>query len=225
MSSDFSTFGLLMPGSEVVAPFTVPHVELIADDGKEHGMCTEQQLPILNGVEAQIWRDFGRSTPVPACAMAVFGLEHRRDAAPGVSLVLLRHVSRWKRGILAEEELFHVLRDEFLRLLLKRHQAVLVQDHLHAIFPLSPRVNRHALEDALAQFTRPRWGVEPGQLLLQLDAEDRARCRVSHEVDCTIRLRRSVAHRTGTRHRIEAGEPARRRLRASPDLATGPAVT
>ena len=79
MSSDFGIVGLFMPIAEVIAAFTVPHVELVADDGKQHGMCTEQQLPILNRVKAQIWRDLGRSTPVPARAVAVFGLEHRRD--------------------------------------------------------------------------------------------------------------------------------------------------
>ena len=80
MSSDFGIVGLFMPSAEVVASFTVPHIELVADDGKQHGMCTEQQLPILNGVEAQVWWDLERSAPVPACAVAVFGLEHRREA-------------------------------------------------------------------------------------------------------------------------------------------------
>ena len=70
-----------MPSAKVVASFAVPHIELVADDGKEHGMCTEQQLPILNGVKTQIWGNLGRSTPVPACAVAVFRLEHRIEAA------------------------------------------------------------------------------------------------------------------------------------------------
>ena len=86
MSSDFGIVGLFMPSAEVVASFTVPHVELVADDGKQHGMCTEQQLPILNGVKAQIWRDLGRSTPVPAGAVTVFRLEHRREAVQYWSL-------------------------------------------------------------------------------------------------------------------------------------------
>src|SRR5262245_16886426 len=64
--------------------------------------------------------------------------------------------------------------DEFLSLLLPWHQAVLVEDHLHAFFPELPGVSGHLLIDPLAQFARPGRVVEPGKLLLKLYTEDLA---------------------------------------------------
>src|SRR4051812_43916957 len=53
-------------------------------------------------------------------------------------LRLLRDVSGREGGAFAKEKIFHVLGDEILRFLLPRHQPVLVQDHLHPLFPELP---------------------------------------------------------------------------------------
>src|SRR5258708_22271006 len=94
--------------------------------------------------------------------------------APARSLCLLGDVAGRERGAVAEEEVLHVLGDEVLRFLLPRHQAVLVEDHLHALFPELPRVLRDVVVDALAEIAWPGNRVEPRQLLLELDAHDRA---------------------------------------------------
>src|SRR6266850_2402905 len=95
------------------------------------------------------------------------------------SLRLLGHVARWQRGAFAEEEIFHMFGNELLCFLLPRHQAVLVQDHLHPLFPELPGVDRHVVVDALAELAGPRHIVEPRQLLLKLDAEDLSAALVS----------------------------------------------
>ena len=72
---------------------------------------------------------------------------------------------------------------QLLRFLLEGHEAVLVEDHLHALFPELPRVNRHVLEDALTEFTGPRRRIQTWQLLLELHAKHRPPTRtlcVSH---------------------------------------------
>src|SRR6185312_6353592 len=87
-------------------------------------------------------------------------------------LRLLRYVS-WRKGrAFSEEKIFHVLGDEILRFFLPGHETVLVQDHLHPLFPELPGVHRDVLEDALPQFARPRRRIEAGQFLLKLYAED-----------------------------------------------------
>ena len=52
------------------------------------------------------------------------------------------------------------LADQLLRLLLPRHQAVLVEDHLHPLFPQLPRLRRDVLVDPLAEFAGPGRCVE-----------------------------------------------------------------
>src|SRR5438093_9693390 len=84
--------------------------------------------------------------------------------------------------------------DEILRLLLPGHQAVLVQDHLHPLFPELPRVSRHVLVDALAQVARPRRFVEPGQLFLELDAEHFAAALVGDRWSCRRSVPAAVSH-------------------------------
>src|SRR4030095_5769631 len=66
-------------------------------------------------------------------------------------LRLLRHVPGRQRRAFTEEEVFHVLGDEVLRLFLPRHEAVLVEDHLHAILPELPRLRRDVLVDPLTK--------------------------------------------------------------------------
>src|SRR5262245_16852958 len=75
---------------------------------------------------------------------------------------LLWHVSRRQGGAFAEKEVFHVLGDEVLRFLLPGHQAVLVEDHLHAILPELPRLGRDILVDPLTELARPRRRVQAG---------------------------------------------------------------
>src|SRR5581483_10347211 len=94
---------------------------------------------------------------------------HRR-----ASFRLLRNVTGRQCRALAEKEVLHVLRHEVLRLFLPGHEAILVEDHLHAVFPELPGVDRHVLVDALTQFAGPGRRVEPRQLFLELDAHHRA---------------------------------------------------
>src|SRR5262252_4378371 len=123
----------------------------------------------------------------------------QKEAAAGRLLCLLGHVPRRERCPLPEKEVFHVLGDQVLRLLLPRHQAVLVQDHLHPLFPELPRVLRHVLVDALAELARPWRRIEARQLFPELRAHHRApafvrggrrRLRrgsagISHAADCS----------------------------------------
>jgi hypothetical protein len=74
---------------------------------------------------------------------------------------------------LAEEEILHVAGDEFLRLLLPRHEPVLVEDHLHPLFPHLPGLRGDVLVDPLPQLARPRRCVQSGEILLKLHAVHR----------------------------------------------------
>ena len=85
-------------------------------------------------------------------------------------LRLLGHVAGGQRSTLAKEEIFHVPGHQFLRLLLPRHQAVLVENHLLSVFPQLPRLCGDILEQALTELARPRRGVETRKLLLELHA-------------------------------------------------------
>src|SRR5215813_1422629 len=89
----------------------------------------------------------------------------------GMLLGLLRDVIGRQGGTLSEEEVLHMFRDELLRLFLPRHQAVLVENHLHPLFPQLPRVERDVFVDALTELSRPRRRVEAWQFLLKLHAE------------------------------------------------------
>src|SRR5215213_4150187 len=84
---------------------------------------------------------------------------------------LFWNIARRQRRALAEKEVFHVLRDQLLRFLLPGHEPVLIENHLHPLFPQPPGVEGDVLEDALPQLARPGRCVEPGHLLLELLAE------------------------------------------------------
>src|SRR5687768_12907172 len=60
---------------------------------------------------------------------------------------LFRFVLRRQRLGSAEQEVLHLLGHQLLRFFLPRHQAVLVEDHLHALFPQLPRLSRHIVVD------------------------------------------------------------------------------
>src|SRR5262249_39947072 len=120
-------------------------------------------------------------------------------------------VIRREGGALSEEEILHVLRDEVLRLFLPRHQTILVENHLHSLFPQLPRVERDVLVDPLTKLSRPWRRIEARKLLLKLHAEHlastlvgtgaRSGCWIaviSHEWIVTpaflVRSRRPAAH-------------------------------
>src|SRR3954468_19641397 len=127
-----------------------------------------------------------RATPSARCAM-------RTDVSPSTSpgrsascarlasspgggdgclLFALRgDVAGRQGGSFAKEEVLHVLRDQLLRLFLPGHQAVLVQDHLHPLFPQLPGVGGNVVVDALSELARPRDGFETGRLALKFLAE------------------------------------------------------
>src|SRR5215467_614768 len=86
---------------------------------------------------------------------------------------LLGDVTGRQCGTLAEEEILHVLGHEVLRLFLPRHQAILIEDHLHTILPQLPGVGGNAVKDALTELTRPGNFVKARQLFLELDAKNR----------------------------------------------------
>src|SRR5262245_15714486 len=59
--------------SEVIARETAAHVELVSDDWKPHRVRAEQQLAVLDGMEAaDINGNIVRATAVPTGAMAAF---------------------------------------------------------------------------------------------------------------------------------------------------------
>src|SRR5579863_8979314 len=90
--------------------------------------------------------------------------------------LLLGNEVRRKRGPLAEEVLFHLLNDEFLRFLGAQIQPVLIHEHFHVLDPHLPRFFRNVVVDTLAQrMALKRDLVEAFHLLLKLDAEDFAR--------------------------------------------------
>src|SRR5262245_34023029 len=89
----------------------------------------------------------------------------------GRLLRLLRNVVRRQGGTLPEEKILHVFRHEILGLFLPGHQSILVENHLHSLFPELPGVERHIFEDALSEFPRPGRRIESWKLLLELDAE------------------------------------------------------
>jgi hypothetical protein len=70
-------------GAEVVAVGAVAHLELVPDDGKPHRMGAEEEVTVDNGVEAEIVRDLGGATAVPAEAVTVFGF-HGVGATPSM---------------------------------------------------------------------------------------------------------------------------------------------
>src|ERR1700752_2722877 len=84
---------------------------------------------------------------------------------------LLWDVAGRERRALAEEEILHVSSDQLLRFLLPRHEAVLIQDHLHSLFPELPGLSRDVIVDALTELAGPGRGVQTGQFLLKLRAK------------------------------------------------------
>jgi hypothetical protein len=109
--------------------------------------------------------------------------QSRRTSRPeNLGFALFGDVVRREGGPFAEEEIFHVFRHEILGLLLPRHQAILIENHLHAFFPELPGLNGDVLENALAQFARPGWRVQARELFLEFHALHCAGCcRLAHD--------------------------------------------
>ena len=71
-----------------------------------------------------------------------------------------------RRGrALAEEELLHLLHDDFLVLLTRGVQTVFVEQHLAEFHPLVPRLLRDVFVDSLAKFAIKRGLRKPRKLL------------------------------------------------------------
>src|SRR5688572_19446265 len=138
----------------------------------------------------------GRRNPAPWSARCAtrMGVCDSRSIASSPLFSLLRHVSGRQRRAFAEKEILHVLRDDLLRFFLPGHQAVLVEDHLHALFPELPRLRRDALVDALAKIARPWRRIEPGHLLLKLHALHRTAALVAGRSLIRRRSRGTFVH-------------------------------
>ena len=56
---------------EVVTGQTVPHIEVVADDGKPHRVGAKQKAPVFNSVKVSyVERNFYRTATVPADTVA-----------------------------------------------------------------------------------------------------------------------------------------------------------
>lgn len=66
-----------LTGPEIIARLAVTDIELIADNGKPHGVCAEQKLAVFDGVKSEQngW-NLGRSSAVPTGAMPRLGVVH-----------------------------------------------------------------------------------------------------------------------------------------------------
>ena len=82
------------PRAEVVAVDAVAHIEGKADDRPQHRVRAVQELPVDNGVKADVDRDLGGAPAIPAQAMTIFGgLIHRtsvREVGLGTSVYVTR---------------------------------------------------------------------------------------------------------------------------------------
>ena len=161
-------------GLEEVTGGTIADVEAVTDDGKPHGVGAVQELTVFDGLNPEVVGNRGRPAAVPAGSVARLRLRAAHSGGSieltwRDSLGLLRHVAGRQRGTFPEEEILHVLGDQILRLLLPGHEAVLVEDHLHALFPQLPGILRYLVVDPLTELPGPRDVVEARQLLLKLD--------------------------------------------------------
>src|SRR5215510_10418948 len=86
--------------------------------------------------------------------------------------LLWRNVFLGERCTLAEQEILHVLHDDFLRFSVRRIEAVLVENHLAVLAPLSPRLFGDTLVNTLTQRAIEGWFIEPRQVSPQLHAID-----------------------------------------------------
>ena len=76
------------------------------------------------------------------------------------------------RGAFAEEELLHLLHDDFLILLAGGVQAIFVEQHFAVLHPLAPRLLRDMVIDLFPQFA-VEWRLgKTRQFLFQFCAED-----------------------------------------------------
>src|ERR1039457_2376199 len=110
-------------------------------------------------------------------------------------LRLWRHVSRRKRGALAEEVIVHLFDDKFLRLRSAQVQAILVHDHLHVLKPHAPPFFGDIFIDLLAQrMSVERNFAEARHLFLEFHTE--------HLPACGLDARRKWRTSTTTTHTL-----------------------
>src|SRR5688572_4199794 len=115
----------------------------------------------------------GSTFEKPCCPKSLLSeLDHRTENAEPERRTWNAEPGTWNRNLFGlvlrrqrlgptEEEVLHLLRHQLLGFFLPGHQAVLVEDHLHAVFPHLPRLRRHVVVNALAEISRPRRFVEP----------------------------------------------------------------
>ncbi len=119
---------------------------------------------------------------------------------------MLGYVLWWQGGTLSKEEVLHGFRYKLLSFLLPRHETILVEDHLHTLFPEFPGLGGDLFKDPLSQFTGPGWFVQRGEFPLELGALDGARSgvwfwRVGH---LTHRNMGTMSIRVGSGRRVFA---------------------
>jgi|SRR5690349_5694707 hypothetical protein len=95
-------------------------------------------------------------------------------------LALLRHVAWRQGGALAEEEFFHLTRDQFLRFFLPWHQSIFIEDHLLTLFPQLPRLRRNIVVNTLTEFSGPWRRIETGKVFLKLHTPYGASARIAN---------------------------------------------
>lgn len=103
------------------------------------------------------------------------GARANNESAPFTHLVLVlcRDVFGRRRGTLAEEILFHLLDEEFLRFFGTKVQPVLIHEHFHVLNPHAPCLFRDVVVNALAKrMAFERDLGEPFHFAIQFDAID-----------------------------------------------------
>ena len=133
-----------------------------------------------------------------------------------VLFALLRDVAGWRAAPSPKKKSSMCFLHEFLCLLLPGHQPILVEDHLHSLFPHLPGVDGDVLVDALAELAGPGRGVEAGQLFLELLTEDLR--PLVFRPGCRLGGRRRVAM---TSHLTRRGHPASRGVANCSSYADG----
>src|SRR5712675_2272937 len=80
------------------------------------------------------------------------------------------YVAFGELGAFTEEELFHLLFHDFLRIGIERIEAIFVHHHFGMLYPELPGFLRNAFVDTLAEFALPWRTVETGQIAAEFHA-------------------------------------------------------
>src|SRR5271154_3793588 len=90
--------------------------------------------------------------------------------AGGLGFGLRRDVAFWQFGAFAEEELFHLFFNYFLRARVERIQPKLVHHHFRMLNPQLPGFFRDTVIDSFAEFAFPWRAIESRHFLAKLHA-------------------------------------------------------